>query len=60
MNTELQKAIFDFMCGNKDFQTVNATMKEFRQYIYKPDGSYCIGGEQVSKFVIEIDKVLNS
>lgn len=60
MNTELQKAIFDYMCGNKDFQSVNAAMKEFRQYIYTPNGAYCFGGEQVAKFITEIDKVLNS
>lgn len=59
MNTELQKAIFNYMVGSKDFQLVNNTMGKFNQYIYTPDGDYCFGGEQVANFIKGIDKLLN-
>jgi len=60
MNTQLQKAIFDYMIGSKDFQLVNKTMNKFRMYIYTPKGEYCIGGEQVANFIKGLDKLLKA
>jgi hypothetical protein len=52
MHTDLKKAIIDFMFENKnEFQLVNATTKKFNQYIYTPEGSYCIGGNKVANFI---------
>lgn len=52
MLIELKKAIIAYMIENiNDFQLVNQTVNEFRQYIYLPSGEYCIGGEIVSKFI---------
>jgi hypothetical protein len=58
MNTELQKAIFNYMVGNKEFQLINKTTGKFRQYIYTPEGEFCIGGKQVANFIEGIDKLL--
>jgi hypothetical protein len=58
MNTELQKAIFNHMVGNKDSQLVNNTVEKFRQYIYTPDGNYCFGGEVIAYFITELNKLL--
>jgi hypothetical protein len=58
MNTELQKAIFDHMIGNKEFQLVNNTLEKFRQYIFTPEGEFCIGGKQVANFIEGLDKLL--
>ena len=59
MNLELKKAIFAWMCDNqKEFQLVNATVKHFKQYIYLPDGNYCIGGQKVSEFILLIDETV--
>lgn len=58
MLIELKKAIFDYMCGNADFQIVNNTVKKFRQYIYTPEGEFCIGGKKVHDFIVEVDKLL--
>lgn len=52
MNKELKIAIVNFMFENdKVFQLTNTTTKQFRQYIYTPDGEYCFGGENVSEFI---------
>jgi hypothetical protein len=52
MHTELKKAIIDFMFENKNtFQLVTMTKDKFRQYIYTPEGSYCIGGNKVANFI---------
>lgn len=61
MNLELKKAIFAYMCDNeKEFQLVNATIDNFRQYIYLPNGEYCIGGEKVSEFISAVDKLVKN
>lgn len=52
MHTDLKKAIIDFMFENKnEWQLVNTTKEKFRQYIYTPEGSYCIGGNKVANFI---------
>jgi hypothetical protein len=60
MNSELQKAIFNHMIGNKDSQLVNNTVKKFSQYIYTPDGEHCFGGEIVANFITELNKLLKA
>lgn len=58
MNIELTKAIVNHMLENiKDFQLTNNTIEKFRQYIYTPEGSYCYGGEQVSEFITQFNKL---
>ena len=59
MLLELKKAIFSYMCENsKNFQLVNATTQHFRQYIFTPEGEYCIGGREVSNFISLIEKTV--
>lgn len=59
MHNQLKKEIVNFMIDNsKEFQLVNRTTNEFRQYIYTPKGDYCIGGEEVSEFINKFDEIL--
>jgi len=59
MRTELKKAIIDWMFENKGLhQLVNGTHANFRQYVYTPEGDYCIGGKEVSEFVSMVDKLI--
>ena len=59
MNTELKKAIFNYMADNhKQFSLVNNTTDEFRAYIYNANGDYLIGGEDVGEFIRQVDKLL--
>jgi hypothetical protein len=52
MRTELKKAIIEWIFGNLNtWQITNECINEFRQYIYKENGSYCIGGREVSDFI---------
>ena len=52
MKKELKQVIINFIFDNeKDYQLKNNTIKEFGIYIYKPDGNYLIGGEDVSDFI---------
>jgi hypothetical protein len=58
MNLQLKKEIFLYMMENhNEFQLVNATAKKFRQYIYTPEGSFCIGGKEVLDFISAVDKL---
>ena len=57
MNLELKKAIVNYMFDNANqFQLVNSTKSEFRQYIYTLEGAYIIGGEEVGEFINLVDK----
>jgi hypothetical protein len=57
MNQELKKAIVNYMFDNaKQFQLLNSTINEFRQYIYTPKGEYIIGGKEVSEFINLVDR----
>lgn len=59
MYMELKKAVIEWLIENKnEWQRVNACHKHFRQYIYTPDGNYCIGGQVVSEFITNADKLL--
>jgi hypothetical protein len=57
MNIELKKAIVNFMFDNINmFGLTSGTRDKFRQYVYTPEGEYCIGGEEVSEFISSVDK----
>lgn len=59
MNIELKKAIVNYIFDNSnEFQIINATVKEFKLYIYNDKGNFLIGGEQVSEFISEAIKLL--
>ena len=59
MRTELKKAIIEYMLENiNHHQLVNSTVAQFRAYIYTEKGDYLIGGEEVSEFISDIDKIL--
>jgi len=54
MKKELKKAIINFILDNeKEFQLTNATIGEFKHYIYNPSGEYLIGGEDVRDFILQ-------
>ena len=56
MQTELKRLIINFMLDNEnEFQLTNATINEFDQYIYTPEGAHCIGGEEVREFIISVN-----
>ena len=59
MNTELKKAIIIWMFDNaNEFQLLNATTNEFRQYIFNQSGEFLIGGEAVSDFIRFAEKIV--
>ena len=59
MNRELKKVIFNWLCDNEnEWQRTNSCRKVFREYIYNKDGEHLIGGEQVSDFITEADKLI--
>ena len=59
MYKELKAEILKWLLEHeKEWQRVNACMKEFRPYIYNADGNYLIGGQIVSEFITEADKLL--
>jgi len=61
MLKELKQSIVEYMFNNStDFQLLNQTIKEYRQYIFTPEGNYCIGGEKVSEFISSFEKLLKS
>lgn len=56
---ELKKAIIDWLFDNKNaWQRTNACREYFRPYIYNADGNFLIGGEEVSDFIAEVDKLI--
>ena len=59
MNTELKKAIVNYIFDNSnEFQIINATVKEFKLYIYNNEGNFLIGGKEVSEFISEAIKLI--
>ena len=61
MHKELKKEITKWLFENENrWQRINECTKEFTEYIYKRDGNYLIGGEEVSNFIKELDKVIYS
>ena len=58
MNIQLKKEIFLYMIENhNEFQLVNSTVKKFKQYIYTENGEFCIGGEEVHDFILQVNKL---
>lgn len=56
---ELKKAIIDWLFNNKnEWQRINACTEYFRPYIYNADGNYLIGGEEVSEFITNANKLI--
>ena len=59
MHKDLKKAIVNWLLDNENaWQRTNACHHEFRPYIYNSDGNYLIGGQEVSEFIHEADKLL--
>jgi hypothetical protein len=59
MNKDLKKAIIDFMFENEKVFGLNThTRNHFKQYVYTPEGEYCFGGEVVSNFISDVEKLI--
>lgn len=59
MYKELKAEILKWLLEHEnEWQRVNACTKAFRQYIYNTDGNFLIGGNIVSDFITEADKLL--
>jgi hypothetical protein len=56
---ELKKAIIDWLFENKnEWQRKSTCRNYFRAYIYNSEGNYLIGGEEVSEFIDNADKLI--
>lgn len=59
MYKELKAEILKWLLEHEnEWQRVNACIEAFRAYIYNADGDYLIGGQAVSEFITEADKLL--
>ena len=59
MRKELKAEILKWLLEHeKEWQRVNACTEAFRQYIFNAEGNYLIGGQTVSEFITEADKLL--
>ena len=59
MFKELKQAILNWLLENEnEGQRINACVKAFRAYIYDENGNYLIGGQIVSEFIKDADKLL--
>lgn len=59
MNWGLMQAICEFIADNhNEFQLLNATTRQFREYIFDKEGEYLIGGKQVSSYIIKQTKLM--
>jgi len=59
---ELKQQIIKYIFDNKDqFQLTNATINNFREYIYNSKGEYLIGGELIASFITKaIDLIIDN
>lgn len=56
----LKKSIILYIIENiEEFQLVNATIEEYRPYIYDTKGEYLIGWETVADFIRDACKLLS-
>lgn len=56
---ELMRAILNWLLEHEnEWQKVNTCVDEFRNYIYDENGNFLIGGEIVSNFIKNADKLL--
>lgn len=61
MHKELKKLIVEWLLENENrWQRVNSCREEFRNYIYDDNGNHLIGGEVISDFISEVDKLIYS
>ena len=59
MYLELKQSIIAWLIENPNrWQRVNSCHDHFRQYIYDSTGNYIIGGQVVSDFISNADKLL--
>ena len=59
MYKELKAEILKWLLEHEnEWQRVNACRVAFKQYIFNADGNYLIGGQTVSEFITEADKLL--
>ena len=59
MYKELKAEILKWLLEHEnEWQRVNACREAFKQYIFNADGNYLIGGQTVSEFITEVDKLL--
>ena len=59
MYKELKEEILRWLLEHEnEWQRVNTCKEIFRQYIFNADGNYLIGGQTVSEFITEADKLL--
>ena len=56
----LKRSIIFYILENIDeFQLINATIDNFREYIYDDNGNYLMGGQEVSDFIRDACKLLS-
>ena len=59
MYKELKQAILKWLLENENqWNRVSACNEAFRAYIFDASGNYLIGGQVVSKFITDADKLL--
>ena len=59
MKKELKREILKWLLDNENrWQRVIECHEAFRPYIYNNDGNYLIGGEEVSNFIEEVDRLI--
>ena len=61
MNIELKQAIVNYIFKNiYDFQIINSTIDQFKNYIYDKEGEYLIGGGDIAKFIKEANNLITN
>ena len=61
MNIELKQAIVNYIFKNiYDFQIINSTIDQFKNYIYDKEGEYLIGGGDIAKFIKDANNLITN
>ena len=61
MNIELKQAIVNYIFKNiDDFQIINSTIDQFKNYIYDKEGEYLIGGGDIAKFIEDANNLITN
>ena len=61
MKKELKQAIVKYIFDNEEHsQIINATVGNFREYVYTSKGEFLIGGEDVYNFIKDAIKLLTN
>ena len=61
MNIELKQAIVNYIFKNiYDFQIINSTIDQFKNYIYDKEGEYLIGGDDIAKFIKDANNLITN